>query len=839
MLQAFGSRRFYNAAGAQQTYYSFDEANVPRNTYDYVENTSGIGALTGGGYVVAFIDTLPSATTVKAQIYTATGVPVGAAITVAGDVGYDQIQPDVVGLAGGGFAVSWTTEYPPSRSFDINARVFDSAGRPVGAAFTVNSSAEGFQTASHIASLAGGGLVVAWEQADDGVNGTSVRARAFDATGTAVTGEIITLAGAPDRELGDVIGLANGGFVVALTDPTAEIVDGAASAGARAFIYDAAGRPVADVAINDFAPGVQHRPNLAATADGGFAATWIGVGRPEVGVFVQRFTADGARNGEATPVLLRIAGGTPYLDSLPDGGFLLSIPDLPTFSSGEPIARAGSIFVLDSAGQVASERFAFGPPYFTGSFPPSSVGQADVAVLADGGLAFSYDVTPRFTRYQREVDTLVFRPTIRGTDGADLVGGTAGADYLVGYAGPDTLTGGDGADTLDGALGADRLTGGLGDDGYIVDQADDAIVEAPGEGYDVVQVTASAYQLAGGVSIERLYASSGFASVNIAGNSDSQVIEGNDGANILSTGGGAPDTLRGYGGDDTYRVFATGDVIEDTFGFDTVYASGTSYFLYSTAAVEYLSTAFQAGTEAFYLVGNGASQVVAGNYGDNILNGRGGDDERLPDTLIGLLGDDTYAVFTQGDVVREEVGQGQDVVYANTSYQLRQGAEVEALAAVVGSASDAGSAYTLRGNEFAQTVVGNDAATIIDGRGGNDTLIGLGGADVFAFTTAPAAGNTDTIRDFGADDRIGLVAGLFPGLAEVTTAVANDRFVVGASAQDADDRIIYDQATGRLFYDGDGNGAGAQVQFAQLAAGTQLTAAQFTIVQPITDLPGA
>jgi Ca2+-binding RTX toxin-like protein len=350
-----------------------------------------------------------------------------------------------------------------------------------------------------------------------------------------------------------------------------------------------------------------------------------------------------------------------------------------------------------------------------------------------------------------------------------------------------------------------------------------------------VLVRAANYLLNAGAEVELLRAEAGSAPINIGGNGFSQRIEGNDGANILSSGGGGGvDTMAGGLGDDTYRVFATGDVIDDTGGFDTVYASGTSYFLYSTAAVEYLSTSEQAATTPIYLVGNGAAQVIAGNWGDNILNGRGGDGVALPDTLIGLYGNDTYGVFSQGDVVREVAGQGNDVVYASTSYQLRAGTEIEALAAVNGAATDA---YTLTGNEIAQTVVGNAGANVLDGRGGSDTLIGLAGADTFAFTAALGTGNVDTVQDFGAKDRIGLASDLFSAV--TNGGIEAGELVLGTAAQDADDRLLYDQATGRLFYDADANGAGAAVVFAQLSPGTALTAASFVTVAPVSDLPGA
>jgi Ca2+-binding RTX toxin-like protein len=42
-------------------------------------------------------------------------------------------------------------------------------------------------------------------------------------------------------------------------------------------------------------------------------------------------------------------------------------------------------------------------------------------------------------------------------------------------------------------------------------------------------------------------------------------------------------------------------------------------------------------------------------------------------------------------------------------------------------------------------------------------------------------------------------------------------FFIGTVAHDADDRIVYNKATGALFFDVDGSGAHAAIQFATLS----------------------
>ena len=85
---------------------------------------------------------------------------------------------------------------------------------------------------------------------------------------------------------------------------------------------------------------------------------------------------------------------------------------------------------------------------------------------------------------------------------------------------------------------------------------------------------------------------------------------------------------------------------------------------------------------------------------------------------------------------------------------------------------------------------------------GNDTLTGGAGNDKFLFNTAlNAATNVDTITDMTVvDDIIRLDDAFFAGIGPVGVLNA-DAFHIGAAAADAEDRIVYNSATGQLFFE--------------------------------------
>jgi Ca2+-binding RTX toxin-like protein len=135
----------------------------------------------------------------------------------------------------------------------------------------------------------------------------------------------------------------------------------------------------------------------------------------------------------------------------------------------------------------------------------------------------------------------------------------------------------------------------------------------------------------------------------------------------------------------------------------------------------------------------------------------------------------------------------------------------------------------LKGQKGNDRLFGDDGNDTLSGSDGADLLTGGDGADVFLFD-AKLKANVDAIADFSvADDQIHLENAIFTKIGKLGTLKAG-AYVEGLKAKDGGDRIIYDQSTGRLWYDADGNGKGKAMLFANVAGGTDLTNGDFLIV---------
>jgi Ca2+-binding RTX toxin-like protein len=245
---------------------------------------------------------------------------------------------------------------------------------------------------------------------------------------------------------------------------------------------------------------------------------------------------------------------------------------------------------------------------------------------------------------------------------------------------------------------------------------------------------------------------------------------------------------------------------------------------------------------------DGADQLLGGRGNDRMYGGAGGDymhGEWDDDSLYGQDGND----LMYGGYGRDTMsgGNGNDLMYGGSEAKPRGDWFGKALTltwdGTTGKTmkpqtwSIAGEAQADdKSNDHMSGGNGNDRMW---GQGGNDKLYGgLGkdflsggsGKDSFVFDTKLGSTNIDTIDDFSVkDDTILLDRTIFTKVGKVGD-LASGAFHIGTKAHDASDRIIYDKASGKVWYDADGSGGGKAIQFALLDKGLALTASDFDII---------
>jgi Ca2+-binding RTX toxin-like protein len=137
---------------------------------------------------------------------------------------------------------------------------------------------------------------------------------------------------------------------------------------------------------------------------------------------------------------------------------------------------------------------------------------------------------------------------------------------------------------------------------------------------------------------------------------------------------------------------------------------------------------------------------------------------------------------------------------------------------------------SLRGGNGSDSLQGSLGNDNLQGGLGNDTLHGGAGFDRFVFNTAPnAATNHDRIMDYYAPhDTIQLENAVFTRFAAGALNAA--MFKAAAAAADGNDFLVYNRATGNLFYDVNANLAGGVQLIATLVNKPLLTASEFAVI---------
>ena len=394
---------------------------------------------------------------------------------------------------------------------------------------------------------------------------------------------------------------------------------------------------------------------------------------------------------------------------------------------------------------------------------------------------------------------------INYSTGDNLLNGGDGNDYFnaayYNVVGRNTLNGGNGDDlfyvsapeSTPSGLVTQTVDGGTGNDTLSVDDkyANGAITLTYNATTNIGSITAGTNQVSF-KNIERL---------EITGTAYDDYLVGTNGDDFFS-GGGGNNTIIGGAGNDSLSTYDSGgnNLLFGGDGNDSLNAS--AYYIGTRSGNNTLS-------------GGAGDDYLSASFstGNNLFNGGDGKDYL---SISGSVDDYGYYATSGNNTLNG--GAGNDTLLADdsTGNNLLSG----------GDGNDTLSASGAFGNNTFYGGNGNDYLT---GGKGNDTLYGGTGTDTFAFNSYKEG--VDRLYDFNATNELIQVsaAGFGGGLS--IGSLKTSQFTLGTSATTSNQRFIYDNITGGLYFDLDGNASRfAQVKFAQLSVGVSLTKNNFVVV---------
>lgn len=374
--------------------------------------------------------------------------------------------------------------------------------------------------------------------------------------------------------------------------------------------------------------------------------------------------------------------------------------------------------------------------------------------------------------------------------------------------------------------------------------------------YDATQYSDSAYAVVDSGGIDTL--NYRFFSANQVINLNPETFSnvGGEIGNVTIVRGTIIENVRAGSGNDEVIGNAANNTIWGYDGNDYISGAAGSDWLFGGAGTDEI----EGGSGNDYLRGETGADIMRGNAGEDDLRGGGGndvmdggaDDDRLrgndgDDQITGGLGADT--IYGERGIDILSGGDGADIIYGGNQRDVISGGEGnDALYGEAGRDEVSGDGgddgiFGLNGDDLLMGGDGNDwidggndrdilrggdGIDVLNGGAGRDRLVGQGGADRFLFTHFGTF-NADKIADFGGNDEIWLESSVF-GIAG--GALDASIFVLGTDAQDANDRFIYNQTTGELWYDADGVGGAAKTLIATLENNYNLQASDIIGYDP-------
>lgn len=374
----------------------FEEPVIHINAADPpVSGTATMAKLTNGNLLLAWISSAldygtdaGSTHNYHAQIYAPDGTPLGEEFVLNNQVAGYQSGLQLVALAGGGFAASWSTEATGGQSsnpIDVHARVFLNDGTPLANEFAVNTAnlARDQYAASMTATADGGFSVFYYNFGTSNLDPASgLRMVTYSSSGSPAGSDLV-LQGPQAR----ATSLGNGTFLLTWAEPTANNYD------VKGRLYTDAGAAIgATFTVNQQTANQESQPSVSVLADGRFVITWTeavvfnNIGTDDIRGRI--FNADGTAWGDQFNVNTVAAGGqnTNVVTALSDGGFVVTWVD----SSPQTVLGDFLYWIsgqrFDAAGNKVDGQFGFEvPTYFI-------QGHA-LTTLDDGRLALTWTPT--------------------------------------------------------------------------------------------------------------------------------------------------------------------------------------------------------------------------------------------------------------------------------------------------------------------------------------------------------------------------------------------------------------------------------------------------------------